>query len=911
MSTPLFVLILEDRLTDAELMLTELRRVGYAPEARIVQTEPDFLARLEPAPDVILADYQMPQFNAPRALQLLNERGLDVPFIVVTGTVGEETAVECVKLGAADYFLKDRLVRLGPAVASALEQKRLRVERRQAEQALHESEERYRAIFNGVRDAIFVETLSGQILDVNDSTCEMFGYSREELCGKPVNSLVPPGQPSLMFGDPAWHDFLNRPVETINVRSNGEQFPVEINGRLQSIGGETALLVVVRDITDRKRAEAEVRSVAKFPAEDSNPVMRVSAEGIILYANEASQIVLRVWQCAVGVPLPARWQARCAQALSGGTRGYLDAEFGDEVYAFVIAPIVEFNYVNIYATNITHRKRAEEALRLYAERLENLRHIDRALLEAQSLPAIAQVALQRIYHLIPAERASIVMIDHPTNEAVILAALTRSESALAAGTRLPADQMYQAGFAVLDRGQSIVIHDLRARAGESIMLNQLAAEGMHSVMNVPLMAEGQLIGVLTLASAQANAFNREDVEILEEVADQLAIVTQQARLHEQVQRHATELGERVAQRTAELARERERLHTILDAAGEGIVFTDVDGHIEYINPALERLTNYTLAEVRGQNPRMWKSGRMLAAVYEQLWQTILNGQVWTGELINRRKDDSVYDASLVIAPLLDVNQNITGFVGILRDITRQKELDRLKDRFVSNVSHELRTPLASIKLYVSLLDRGKPEKQAEYKQALNRETTRLANMIEDLLDISRIDQNARPLQPAATDLNQLLSQLIVDRASLAAENGLILDFVPDPALPLAWIDADQMTQVISNLLINAIHYTPHDGRIVVSTNVRAESAGLEDAARADQWVTFTIRDNGPGILPEDVPHLFERFYRGEVGRKASAPGTGLGLAICNEIVTQHGGCIAVESRPGQGAAFTVWLRPAK
>lgn len=137
MAKPLRVLILEDRQADAELMLRELRRGGYKPSAQIVQTEADFASHLEPSLDIILADYRLPQWTAHRALQLLNERNLDIPLIVVSGTLGDEEAAECIKQGARDYLLKDRLTRLGQAVANALEQKRLRDEAKRAGEELH------------------------------------------------------------------------------------------------------------------------------------------------------------------------------------------------------------------------------------------------------------------------------------------------------------------------------------------------------------------------------------------------------------------------------------------------------------------------------------------------------------------------------------------------------------------------------------------------------------------------------------------------------------------------------------------------------------------------------------------------------------------------------------------------------
>jgi len=151
MPIPLHILILEDQASDAELMLHELRRAGFEPHWQRVETEPDYLAQLHAGLDVIFADYALPQFDALRALRLLTERGLDIPFIIVSGTIREEAAVECMRQGAADYLLKDRLARLGQAVAHTLAEKRLRDEKRRAEAALRDSEISFRLLLPIIR----------------------------------------------------------------------------------------------------------------------------------------------------------------------------------------------------------------------------------------------------------------------------------------------------------------------------------------------------------------------------------------------------------------------------------------------------------------------------------------------------------------------------------------------------------------------------------------------------------------------------------------------------------------------------------------------------------------------------------------------------------------------------------------
>ena len=163
MSKPLRVLIVEDRISDTELVLYELRQAGYTLDWQVVETEADYLAALEEPWDIILSDFRMPQFDGIRALGLLNEKGLDIPFILVSGTIGEDQAVACIKQGAADYLLKDRLMRLGPAVQHAIETRQMRAEQRRAHQALLESEERYRTLIEASPDAIVLTDFQGKV----------------------------------------------------------------------------------------------------------------------------------------------------------------------------------------------------------------------------------------------------------------------------------------------------------------------------------------------------------------------------------------------------------------------------------------------------------------------------------------------------------------------------------------------------------------------------------------------------------------------------------------------------------------------------------------------------------------------------------------------------------------------------
>jgi signal transduction histidine kinase len=152
-----------------------------------------------------------------------------------------------------------------------------------------------------------------------------------------------------------------------------------------------------------------------------------------------------------------------------------------------------------------------------------------------------------------------------------------------------------------------------------------------------------------------------------------------------------------------------------------------------------------------------------------------------------------------------------------------------------------------------------------------------------------------------TELHPLIAQMITDRADLAARHGLSLDYLPKLDLPPALAEPTMFTQVISNLMSNAISYTASGGVVTLSTGMRQEHEQM--------WITISVQDTGPGISEADRPHIFDRFYRGEAGRKSGAPGTGLGLSICRQVVEKMEGRLTVESTPGQGATFTVWLKP--
>lgn len=223
-----------------------------------------------------------------------------------------------------------------------------------------------------------------------------------------------------------------------------------------------------------------------------------------------------------------------------------------------------------------------------------------------------------------------------------------------------------------------------------------------------------------------------------------------------------------------------------------------------------------------------------------------------------------------------------------------KELDQLKSKFVSDVSHELRTPIANLKLYAELLERGKPDKHTHYIDVLRQQTQRLSQLVEDILDLSRLELAREHVAFGPADLNAVVDQIVMAQLARAETAGLTLTFISTENLPLVHGDVHQLSQVVTNLIVNALNYTT-TGYVRVATALEADR------------VRLSVEDSGLGIDADDLPHIFDRFYRGHLSRQRNIPGTGLGLAIVKEIVELHNGRIMVDSCVGQGTTFRVYL----
>jgi len=297
MSTPLHVLIVEDSEDDTLLLVRALRRGGYDLTFERVETAAAMSAALDQQTwDIIISDYAMPYFSAPAALTLLKESGLDLPFIIVSGAVGEETAVEAMRAGAHDYIQKGNLARLIPAIERELRDAQVRRERKQAEEALRESEERYRALFEQSADAIYVTTREGQIVDLNQAGLELFGFTREELREVNVGDLYVHFLDQSRFQQEIKQKGFIRDFEVELRKKDGTKMDCVITSSVRRAddGSILGYQGIIHDLTEHKRLEEQMRQqdqmaalgqLAGGIAHDFNNVLMT----IILYAEMLSE----------------------------------------------------------------------------------------------------------------------------------------------------------------------------------------------------------------------------------------------------------------------------------------------------------------------------------------------------------------------------------------------------------------------------------------------------------------------------------------------------------------------------------------------------------------------------------------------------------------------------------------------
>ena len=446
---------------------------------------------------------------------------------------------------------------------------------------------------------------------------------------------------------------------------------------------------------------------------------------------------------------------------------------------------------------------------------------------------------------------------------------------------------------VLQNRQTICVSDVQ-RDPQYLLLNPQGR--FRSLLVTPLVTGGRSLGTLSINSQAAGVFTPDDVRLLETLAAQAAVVVENARLYREV------------------LSEGRRMEAIIANMADGVIMLDDQDQVRTLNPAAEWMLGLREAEVLGRrvagqhnDPHL----QLLASLHQgqepSSPSSSAPAEPAAGGLHTRVREITLappLDRILQVytSPLQNEQGGSRGQVLILHNVTRERELDQLKDEFIDRISHELRTPLFSIQGFVELILKGKvpdPQIQQEFLTRVAQQTDRLAALVNELLDLSRLEKGRLKLKREQVQVQEIVERVVRQLENMAHEKSIALttqmDACPTDRPPTVEADRRRVEQVLVNLVANALKFTPPGGRVLVRARVEEDELLLQ------------VSDTGIGIPPQAMPHLFSKFYQVDGSATRRAGGAGLGLYISKLIVESHGGRIWAESELNRGSTFSFTL----
>ena len=747
-------------------------------------------------------------------------------------------------------------------------------ERKRLENILHESEEKFRVLFESSRDAIITTDLDGRCLDCNSAAVKMYGAAgKADVLARGPMGFSPARQPNGQESGPAFGAHIAQALargshfcEWWHQQPDGTTFPAEISISVAQIGGQTVLQGIVHDITARRAAEHQLReSEERFRSiVESSPMAmyfyRLEATGRLTMTGAnptADKIIGIAHQELLGKSIeeafPNLAQTEVPEMYRNVASGKIGAQQFEVPYGD--ARFTGYYSVHVFRTgqrtiavnffDISARRKAEEALKENEEKYRLLfENAGDAILihdDAGQILATNEVAEKRLdYTREELLRMNVGQVDSP--------------------------------------GES-------HRAPERIA--QLMQQGSLTFETVHQRKDGSLFPAEV--SARRVSWNGQPA-MMSIVRD----LTERRRAETQVR----------------------KLQSAVEYSPLAVVITDTKGNIEYVNPRFETQTGYPPEEVLGKNPRLLGSGTHPREFFASLWQTLRAGHTWNGEICNKKKDGTIIWEATAIAPIRDSENRLTHFVAIKEDITERRRLQEelhhakeaaevanvSKSRFLANMSHEIRTPLNSVLGFSQLLQRDTTltPQQTRHLSTINRNGEYLLRLINDVLDMSKIEASRVQLTLVDFDLRTLLDDM--DSVFRLRTDGKGLHFTVQVGTEVPTVlnsDAGKIRQVIFNLLGNAVKFTARGSITVRATTEPAPIVVTgEDAVR----VNISITDTGPGIAPEDCERVFEPFEQTRIGQNQGG-GSGLGLTISRHLAHMMGGDVSLTSQLGVGSTF--------
>jgi PAS domain S-box-containing protein len=922
MTTPIRVLMLEDNPADAELALHALRRAGYDPIAERVETEQDYRDHLRPAPEIILADFSMPTFNSLRALEIMQECQLDIPFIIVSGTIGEERAVQVMQRGATDYVMKDRLGRLGPAVKQTMARWRLKEEKMKAEQTAA----RLAAIVETSGEAIIAKTLDGIITSWNPAAEKLYGYSAREILGTHISVLFPRGRrQSDAPEDMA--DIIKRlgngehiaPFETVRVRKDERRIEVllSISPIRDANGAVNGASAIAHDITQRKRSERFLKA-------------EQAVTGILTESNDLDDAGPKVLQTIVEC---LRWEVAVLWMVDRGANvlrrmhswhsPWAEARF---IEALSQKKVLD---VGIGVAGRTWRTgesvwepghRDDQALETLAATGEGLRG-GLGLPLRQGLEIVGVIEFYNP-ELREPDKSLVATLDNIACQISQFCERRRTEGALRASEeqfRQLADAMPQIVWTARPDG-TIDYFNERAYQLTGCMRVEDPEQTWRSIVHPDDLQRAQEAWAKCV---RGGAPFEIEIRFIESNTSghrwflvRAIPSTDAAGAITRWYGTGTDIDDQKRSRD-ELRIGEERFRNLVMALPAAVYTTDQTGRIT--------LFNEHAVELWGRRPELgtdrwcgsWKISRPDGAPLPldqcPMAVTVREGHGVRGqEIIIERPDGTRAHVLPHPEPLRGAQGEIVGAVNMLVDLTQMKQLEEqyrqsqkmeAVGQLAAGVAHDFNNILTIILGFSELILNNMPASDPGHEQMeeIRRAGERAAALTRQLLAFGR----KQILAPVVLDLNTLLTEIEkMLRRLIGADVELITTFQPD--LGRVKVDPGQVEQIVVNLVINACDAMPTGGRLTVQTcnTVLSELQARQHPELAPgPFTLLEVTDTGSGMDDATKARAFEPFFTTkEVGK-----GTGLGLATVFGIIKQSGGFIEVESELGSGSTFRAYL----
>jgi signal transduction histidine kinase len=575
-------------------------------------------------------------------------------------------------------------------------------------------------------------------------------------------------------------------------------------------------------------------------------------------------------------------------------------------------------YAEVRSLNVELEQRVAERTRELQDEKDGLATIHAIASEVSQtldLDNLLNASLQRLVQITQAEHASIMLVEEDDSSLLVTRAVLGVPGTSGNFARFPIGSGI-AGWAAQQR-KSVLVDDVNTDERWVTVPGGSLRRREGAMLSVPLVVQGEVLGVVTLSHQQPGFFTENHLRLLNACAGAIAIGINNANLFRMI----TNEAERRYELLDHQQKEASQIAAILQSLSDGVIVCDLYGSVLTANHAAASILQRSVEDLL-----LWN----LHDILERYLGPRIN-EMPLGELLAHplmlsggpRIFTSVVNVglrtiSLTMGPVLKEGDELLGALVVLRDITREVEADRLKTEFIGTMSHELRTPMTAIKGFTQLLAMGGlgplNDTQREFVNTIYSNTERMIALINDVLDITKIESGSVDLEWRSLHLAEALSGVIAEVQGAISDRGHELTISIPPGLPLVRADAHRLHQILYNLLSNAIKYTPRGGKLWVEAqeaDVSAMPETVRDSLITDRrYVQMTVRDTGVGIAPDDVPRIFDRFYRTENPLKIEAGGTGLGLSLVKPLVELLGGRIWVTSILGEGSTFCFILPAA-